>query len=153
MVELMMATGIIGLIAMMSAPLLIHTQRFFLMNKARVEIQRDARSCMANITRRIRQARSSTVVISQMPGQPNYSRIAFTDISNRPVMYYQSGSTLYEVSGSTKTLSQNIRFMTFFFPRTDDMTIVSVSMTFEKRSFEGKTKALHVASERVRIMD
>lgn len=33
------------------------------------------------------------------------------------------------------------------------MTIVSVSITLEKAIFEGKTKALHVATERVRIMD
>jgi hypothetical protein len=33
------------------------------------------------------------------------------------------------------------------------MTIVSVSLTLEKAIYEGKTKALHVATERVRVMN
>ncbi len=154
LVETIITASILSLLALVIVPLLVHSTRFFLLNRTRVELQRDARVCLAIMTRSLRQASSATVSISQAAGQPYYSQISFTDVGGVPFVYSQSGTLLRETrAGVTKTLSDDLRFLNFYFPRSDDMTIVSVSLTLEKAIYEARTKALHVATERVRIMD
>jgi len=154
LVETIITASILSLLALVIVPLLVHSTRFFLLNRTRVELQRDARVCLAIMTRSLRQASSATVSISQAAGQPYYSQISFSDVGGIPYVYSQSGTLLRETrAGVTKTLSDDLRFLNFYFPRSDDMTIVSVSLTLEKAIYEGRTKALHVATERVRIMD
>jgi type II secretory pathway pseudopilin PulG len=154
LVETIITASILSLLALVIVPLLVHATRFFLLNRTRVELQRDARVCLAIITKSLRQASSASVAISQVSGQPYYSQISFTDVAGTSFIYAQNGTLLRETRGTTtKTLTDDLRFMNFYFPRSDDMTIVSVSLTLEKAIFEGKTKALHVATERVRIMD
>lgn len=154
LVETIITASILSLLALVIVPLLVHASRFFLLNRTRVELQRDARVCLAIITRSLRQASSASVSISQASGQPYYSQISFNDVGGVPYVYSQSGTLLRETrAGTTKTLSDDLRFLNFYFPRSDDMTIVSVSLTLEKAIFEGRTKALHVATERVRVMD
>jgi hypothetical protein len=70
------------------------------------------------------------------------------------VRIYQSGSRLIMTQGNVSTtLSKNLAYLAFTFPRSDDMTIVSVSMTLKESIYGGMTKALHMASERVRVMN
>ncbi|MBK8575345.1 MAG: type II secretion system protein [Elusimicrobia bacterium] len=153
-VETVVTAAILSLLALVIAPLLVHSTRFFLLNRTRVDLQRDARVCMAIITKNLRQANSSTITISQIAGQPYYSQISFSDVNGVNFAYAQNGTLLREARGAqTKTLLDDLRFLNFYFPRSDDMTIVSVSMTLEKAIYEGRTKALHVATERVRVMN
>jgi len=150
----MIVVSILGILVMIAPNLYKQIRRFFFLSNARVELQREARSNMELITRRLRQARSTTLVMDQASGQPYYSRIAFTDIDSKTDIYYQSGKSLVmSVNGSTRTLTSNLRYLSFALPRSDDMTIVSVSLTLEKATYEGQTKALHVASEKVRLMN
>ncbi|MBK8871113.1 MAG: type II secretion system protein [Elusimicrobia bacterium] len=154
LVETVITASILCMLALVIVPLLLHSTRFFLLNRTRVELQRDARSALAVITKTLRQAQSSTIVISQVNGQPYYSQIAFSDVGGVSFVYRQTGTVLQETRGAqTRTLSDDLRFLNFYFPRSDDMTIVSVSLTLEKAIYEGKTKALHVATERVRVMN
>lgn len=153
-VETIVTASILSLLALIIAPLLLHSTRFFLLNRTRVELQRDARASLAILTRNIRQATSSTISISQISGQPYYSRISFTDVNGSSFVYAQNGTLLTQTKGAqTTTLTDNLRFLNFYFPRSDDLTIVSVSLTLEKEIYEGKSKALHVATERVRVMN
>lgn len=154
LVETVVTAAVLSLLALIIAPLLVHSTRFFLLNRTRVELQRDARACLAILTRNLRQASSSTITISQTTGQPYYSQISFTDVNGISYVYAQNGTLLRETRGiKITTLSDDLRFLNFYFPRSDDMTIVSVSLTLEKAIFEGRTKALHVATEKVRVMD
>lgn len=154
LVETVITASILSLLALIIVPLLVHSTRFFLMNRTRVELQRDARASLATITRTLRQADSTTITIDQVPGQPYYSRISFTTINGVDFVFFQNNTLLSETrAGTTRTMADNLRFLNFYFPRSYDMAIVSVSMTFEKAIFEKKTKALHVATERVRIMN
>jgi hypothetical protein len=124
------------------------------MNRTRVELQRDARAALAAVTKALRQASSSTIVINQGAGQPYYSQISFSDVGGVSYVYRQNGTLFEELRGAqSRTLTDDLRFLNFYFPRSDDMTIVSVSLTLEKAIYEGKTKALHVATERVRVMN
>lgn len=153
--ELMMVVAVVGIIASLAPKMLIEVNRFFLLNRARVDMQREARTNMALITRSLRQAQSNTIRIDRASGQPYYSRISFTKENGDQITYYQSGKSLMMTDGSiSKTLSSgSLRYLVFALPRSDDLGIVSVSMTFEKPIFEGRYKALHLASEKVRVMN
>lgn len=148
-----MTVLILGLIALIAMPLFVQSTRFYLMNRTRTELQQEARQSLSLITKNVRQARSTSIVISRDAGQPYYSRITFTRIDGVTLMYRQSGGNLIETVGArNQVIADNLRFLCFAFPRSDDMTILSVDITLEKGIYEGKTKALHVASERVRVM-
>ena len=68
--------------------------------------------------------------------------------------FYQSGVNLIMQAGTmTKTLSTNLRYIAFSFPMSDDMTIVSISLTMEEATFQGRKKAMHLAVEKVRVMN
>ncbi|MCG3205475.1 MAG: hypothetical protein KCHDKBKB_02196 [Elusimicrobia bacterium] len=150
----MIVVSILGVIVMLAPNLYKQVRRFFFLNSAKVELQREARSVMELVTRRLRQASSTTLVMDQASGQPYYSRIRFTDIDSNTNVYYQSGKNLVmSVNGSTRTLTSNLRYLAFALPRSDDMNIVSVALTLEKSTYEGQTKALHMASEKVRLIN
>jgi prepilin-type N-terminal cleavage/methylation domain-containing protein len=152
--EIMIACAILGVMASVGPSIMININRFYLMNRTRIAIQQEARSVMSIVNRSLRQGRTSTITIDNYSGQPPFSRISFRKIQGEAISYYQHNSNLYVVdSGSTRTLTKNLRFMAFSFPRSDDMDIVSVSLTLEKSTFGGKTKALQMAIEKVRVMN
>ncbi len=153
LIEMMIVVAIVGIIASVAPNMYKQVRRFFFLNTVKIELQRDARAVMYLVTKRLRQANSTTIVIDQVTSQPYYSRLRFTDIDGVSITYYQSGKRLYMVDTSTRILSENLRYMAFALPRSDDLGIVSVSFTLEKNLYEGRTKALHMASERVRVMN
>jgi len=154
LVELMIVVAILGVIATLGPNIFINITRFERLNSAQRETQRGARESLAQINRNIRQANSSTIVVSNEPDQPPYSSVSFSLADGRSLKYYQSGKTLYVASqGSTTTLCGNLRHIAFSFPRSDDLKIMSISVTFEKDTYEGGSKALQMAIEKVRIMN
>ncbi len=154
LIEMMITVAIVGIIAMMVPTILTNVTQFFRLSSARLETQRAARDTLSQINQALRQAQASTIVISQETGQPPISSISFTTIDGRSLKYYQNNKSLnYVVSGSTKTLSDGLRYIAFSYPRTDDSNILSVSVTFEKDTYHGGTKALQMAIEKVRIMN
>jgi hypothetical protein len=151
--EAMMVVAIVGLVAFVAPTLMIHVVRFYQLHEAKVEIQRDARACLDLVNRFLRQAQSASVVIDQAAGQPPYSRVSFTTVQGQGMSFYQSGTTLYQVAQSTTAISQNVRFIAFTYPRSDDPTIVSVALTMEKATYEGGYKALELSIQKVRVMN
>ncbi len=154
LLEITIVVAIMGVLVMIAPNLYRQVRKFFFLNNARIDLQREARTVMELVTRRLRQAQPTTLVMDQVSGQPYYSRIAFTDIDSKATVYYQNGKNLMMVvNGSTSTLTANLRYLAFALPRSDDMGIVSVSITLEKTIYQGQTKALHMASEKVRVMN
>lgn len=152
--EMAVTVAVLSLLALVVGPLFMHASRFYIMNRTRVELQQEARAALTIMTKNLRQAQAPSISIDRLAGQPYYSRITFTKIDGSVIAYTQDGSRLVETVGArAKELTDDLRFLNFYFPRSDDMTIVSVSMTLEKGIFEKRTKALHVASEKVRVMD
>ncbi|MFA5975092.1 MAG: prepilin-type N-terminal cleavage/methylation domain-containing protein [Elusimicrobiota bacterium] len=152
--ELLMVLAILGSIALLSPPMLRQATNFFILGRARLELQREARGAMYIITRELRQAQSSTITITQSSGQPYYSQISFTNAQGKSVTVAQSGSNLTLTLGTTvSTLTRNLAYLAFTFPSSDDMTIVSVSMTLQQQIYGGAIKALHMASEKIRVMN
>lgn len=153
--EMMLVVAITGILATMGARLLIQVNRYYFLTIARSDLQKEARAAMYLMNRNLRQAQSSTIVIDRNAGtQPFYSRITFTKVQGTSTRFYQSGNQLIQtIGGKSKVLSKNVRYLAFSFPRSDDLTIVSVSMTLEKSTYDGKKKALQMASEKVRVMN
>ena len=153
MIEMMLVVTIIGLVVFIGPTLLTQLVRFYQLHNAKIEIQRDARASLDLMNRFLRQAESYSVTIDQVSGQPPYSRISFTTITGLNVIFYQSGTTLYQVVQSTVAISRNLHYIAFTYPRSDDPTIISVSMTMEKTTYQGAYKALELSIEKVRVMN
>lgn len=152
--ELLMVVAIVGILFAMAPMIFIQINRFIQLNTARLELQREARLAMSVINRNLRQAQQSTLQIDQVNGQPYYSRIAFTRIDGMAYTFFQQGTNLVmSTDNTTKMLTTNVRYLAFAPPRTEDLSIISVSLTLEKKIYEGKSKALHMASEKVMIMN
>ena len=150
----MVVVTILSIIAMMGSQLIKNIVRFSRLNTARVETQRGARDSLALINRNLRQAFSTTTVITQELNQPPYSSLAFKSVDGRWIRFYQQDKKLLYVNNTTtSTLSDNLRYIAFAYPRTDDFGIMSVSVTFEKDTYEGGAKALQMAIEKVRLMN
>ena len=159
LMEMMLVVGIMGVLILAAPKTFIKTYQFVQLITARVEIQKNARGALANINRDLRQAVGTSVVVDSVPGQPPHSRITFNKYNSSggqtAVSYYQEGNKLYQgVGGVTgKMIANNLRYIAFTYPRTDDDGIISISITFEKATYEGGTKALQMAVEKVRIMN
>jgi prepilin-type N-terminal cleavage/methylation domain-containing protein len=152
--ELMMVVAIIGILASIGPTLLIGIQNFFLMTSARYEIQRDARTTLDTMNRYLRQAKANTIVIDTPSGQGPYSRVRFRHVDGRYMEFRQSGSSLIQVIDSkVSTISKNLVYIAFTYPRTDDPTIVSVSITMGKSIQLGRRKVLELTIQKVRVMN
>ncbi len=157
--ELMIVIALLGVMMGIGPALILNMMKFWWVQTARAEVQRDARASLDIINRNIRQATSSTVQITSRPSQPPYSWIQFSITKGTgPALgnyaYYQEGKDLkFMKNGSTGTLATNLRYVAFTYPRTDDQGIISVSLTFEKSTYSGYTKALQLSIEKVRIMN
>jgi prepilin-type N-terminal cleavage/methylation domain-containing protein len=152
--EMMMTVAIIGILASIAPPMLIQTQRFFRLSQTRIALQQEARPVMENINRALRQASAQTIVIDQVSGQPYYSRIQFYEVGATTITYYQSGTNLIELRGKNKsTLATDVVYLSFNFPRSDNMGLVSVAVTLQQTTYQGQIKALHMASQKVQVMN
>lgn len=157
LVEVMMAVVILGIIASVGAGIMLQVNRYFILTRTRLDLQRQARAALYVMTREIRQAQSATIVIDRAStSQPFYSRITFTKIQGTQVSFVQVGNKLEQITGGGAgevTLSTNLQYLAFTFPRTDDMSILSVAVTLQENIYQGQTKALHMASENVQVMN
>lgn len=154
MTEMMMVVAIVGILASVGPTLLIGLQNFFLMTSARYEVQRDARATLDTVNRYLRQAVASTMVIDTPSGQGPYSRIRFKHVDGRYMEFRQSGNELIQViENRSSTVTKNLAYIAFTFPRTDDPSIVSVSVTMSKNIQLGRRKVLELTIQKIRVMN
>lgn len=154
LVEMMIATAVLGIVFALGPGLLTNITRFARLSKARIETQRAARDSLNQINQSLRQAEASSITITSEPGQPPFSSITFDTVDDRSLKFFQSGKELRFVQdNSTTTLADGLRYIAFTYPRTDNSKILSVSVTYEKDTYQGGTKALQMAIEKVRIMN
>ncbi len=156
--EMMVVIAMMGVIFSLGAQIMIQFNRYMGLSKVRINLQRDARVIFSIINRNLRQAKVSTVTLDRVNGQPPYSRITFTRIDGQVWSFYQNGRRLMmdvTTGGNTnsRTLTEDIRYLAFTPPKSEDLSIISVSLTLEQEIFELRTKALHMASEKVMVMN
>ena len=154
LVELLLVVAIVGAVSSVGPLLLTQLQNFYLMTTARSEIERDARNSLDLINRMLRQGVDGTIVIDTPSGQGPYSRIRFRHVDGRYIEFRQSGSNLISViESATSTISGNLVYIAFTVPRTDNPTIISVSMTMGKAIQLGRRKVLELTIQQVRVMN
>ncbi|MBI2788896.1 MAG: prepilin-type N-terminal cleavage/methylation domain-containing protein [Elusimicrobia bacterium] len=152
--ELMMVVAIIGILATVAPTMLIQMQNFFLMTSARYEIQRDARTTLDTVNRYMRQAVATTVVMDTPAGQGPYSRIRFRHVDGRYMEFRQQGSKLIQVIDTAQSVvSSNLIYIAFTYPHTDDISIISVSITMGKNIQLGRRKVLELTIQKIRVMN
>lgn len=153
-VELMIVVAILGVVSSVGPLLMTQMQNFFLMTTARNEIERDARAGLDTMNRHIRQAVDGTITIDTPSGQGPYSRIRFKHVDGRYMEFHQNGNQLVQMIGSNQSIiSRNLVYIAFTFPRTDNPTIVSVSLTMGKSIQLGRVKVLELTIQQVRVMN
>lgn len=152
--ELMMVVAIIGILATVGPTMLTQMQNFFLMTSARYEIQRDARTTLDTVNRYMRQAVASTVVMDTPAGQGPFSRIRFRHVDGRYMEFRQNGPQLIQVIDNAQSIvSKNLVYIAFTYPKTDDISIVSVSITMGKSIQLGRRKVLELTIQKIRVMN
>jgi len=152
--EIMVTVAIIGMLTATASPLLVNMVNFWRQTTARASIQRDVRASLDTINRFARQAQSNTVAVDRLAGQPPFSRLTFTIIQGQTVSFYQQGNRLFMRRGSNVSLlASNIAYIAFAFPRTDDVTLLTVAITAQSATFLGGSKALQLSIQKVRIMN
>jgi hypothetical protein len=155
----MITVALIGILLSVGPNLLLNMVRYFRLQMARGQVQSHARTSLELVTRYLRQASASTVVISQRDNQPPYSWMTFNiDKGSGEALgqhgFFQEGTNLYYMhDNSTSTIADNLRYIAFTYPRTDDDDIISISMTFEEETYAGYKKALQLSTEKVRVMN
>jgi hypothetical protein len=91
--------------------------------------------------------------------QPFYSRVTFSKPDGTTLSFEQNGLNLImvpnncHVAACQKVLANDLLYLAVTFPASDDMTIISVSLTLQENTYQGQTKALHMASEKVQVMN
>jgi prepilin-type N-terminal cleavage/methylation domain-containing protein len=153
LIEMMITVAILGILVIGAPEITNQVIRFYQLHNAKIEIERDARACLDLINRYLRQGQAATVVIDQAAGQPPYSRISFKTIEGQTMEFYQQGTALYQVAISTSVISNNLHYIAFTYPRSDNPGIISVALTMEKSTYQGGFKALELSIQQVRIMD
>ncbi len=152
--EMLMVVAIIGILATVGPTMLTQMQNFFLITSARYEIQRDARTTLDTVNRYMRQAVATTVVMDTPAGQGPFSRIRFRHVDGRYMEFRQSGSKLIQVIDTAQSVvSSNLVYIAFTYPRTDDVSIVSVSITMGKSIQLGRRKVLELTIQKIRVMN
>jgi len=165
LVELMLVVTILGILFSVGSNILLTGWKFIRLSQARIEIQRDARTCLDSIHRNLREAKYTSVTIYKSTetagaNNPPCSLISFTNIDGDEISYYQNRDKLYQKikrSGAiqyfTTCLAEKLRYIAFSYPRTDDETIISISLCFERATYAGGAKALQLSIEKIRLMN
>jgi prepilin-type N-terminal cleavage/methylation domain-containing protein len=154
LIEMMIVVAILGVIISFGVLFFKEVVRNNMMNKARVETQRNARTGLDLITRRLKEAKASTVTINTYAGEPPHSYIEFYTSDGTYWKFYQKGTSLYSnKNGNEKLIFDNLRYLAFAYPKSDNESIISVFIVTEEDIFEGKVKNSRFFAEKVRIMN
>jgi len=153
----MITVAIMGILLSLSSAIFFGGIKFFRQTQSIGETQRDARRVFDLINRELRQAQASTLIITRFnSSNPPCSMVQFTKKTGDAVCFYQSGSKFYIKNTTDNTLNQmadNLRAVIFTYPDTTDDKLVSVSICFEKATYEGGAKALQLSAQKILIMN
>lgn len=151
----MMASAILALLFSLGSSLLMKVNVFFRSSIGKIETTRDVRNLLTLISKEVRAAKSSQISLSRLDAsQPPYSLISFINIQGETVSVWQSGRSLrMQKNGVTRVLSDHLRSVLFSFPSTTDPNLVRILLTIEKSDGTGRTQALQLGGESVRVVN
>ena len=150
--EMMLVVAILGIVSSTTALVMQKTFQTQMMADALATIQQGAFTSFDVISKLLRQGSAASVVIDRFDAnQPPWSRIAFSNPNTgRSFTFYQKGQTLY--FGSSPKLT-NLRALTFTYPNSASPKVISVSMTFEKNTGSGRSKAIQLFIQKIHIQN
>lgn len=155
LVELMMVSAILALLFSLGSSLLMKVNVFFRSSLGKMETQRDVRNLLTMISKEVRAAKWSQISMSRLnASQPPYSQISFINTKGETVSIWQTGRTLVmQKNGAQLELSKHLRSIMFAFPSTIDPSLVRILLTIEKSDGTGRTQALQLGGESVRVVN
>ncbi len=162
LVETMVAIAIVGVLFLIGPTFLHQVTGFYQTQSTKITLQRDGRDLADLLLRFLRDAKASSVTIDQIntPQQPPFSRITFTTIQGTTMQYYQQGSSIIQTSqpqGSavvnTSTLSQKLYTLTFTYPRADDPSLLSVSITLAGTISATNSQLFEINVHKIHLMN
>lgn len=155
LVELMMVSAILALLFSLGSSLLMKANIFFRSSIGKMETQRDVRNLLTMISKEVRAAKWSQISLSRSDAsQPPYSKISFTNTKGETVSIWQTGRTLVMQKNSDQIeLSKHLRSIMFSFPSTTDPSLVRILLTIEKADGTGRSQALQLGGESVRVVN
>lgn len=150
--EVMLVVAIIGIVGSTGALLTTKMLQAQAMADALSTIQSGAFTSFDVLSKMLRQAQADSIVIDRYDtNQPPWSRITFTmPSSSTSHSFYQKGQTLY-IDNLPRLKS--LRTLTFTYPNTTTSSVISISMTFEQSTGLGRSKAVQLFIQNVRIQN
>ncbi len=151
--------GVVGMVFMQAQRYIV---RFTLVTKAKQQTVQESRTALMVMQKLVQQGQASTFEIDQSTGQPPYSRLYFkmttAEGTVKEVKIYQLSKILYldyrdegAANWNEKVLTSNVRFVSFFYTKTDDSRLLSISLTISQKTAENKETFLQMALQKVRI--
>lgn len=132
LVELLITSVIVGLLAVMLPPLVIQISDGLTGVRTGMEMDRDMRLAMDAMVKLITFGRKSTVVLSTPAGEPVYSRLDFATSTGRTVALFQRGGRLIAATnGVERELHRKILRLCFFYPDIENRAVIKVGLTVE----------------------
>src|SRR5581483_4659728 len=77
LVEILLVMAGVALLVTAIPRIVMQTQKFYILGRTQLDLQREGRSIMYVLTRELRQASSDSIIIDRAPGQPYYSCLHF----------------------------------------------------------------------------
>ena len=152
--EMMITIAVMGIVSSVLWVVFIQGFRMWRINKAEIEVSRNARISLDIMLKNLREAQASTVEISSEGSNPPYSKVSFTNIDDEVVEIFQEGNKAYiSIDGDDKRFAENIRNLFFSPVESGDENVISVGVCVEQVTYEGKMKTARLSSQKVRIMN
>ncbi len=150
--EIMIVVAILGITSGSTALVLQKTVQVQMMADALTNIQQGAFTSYDVISKLLRQGSAASVIIDRYDAnQPPWSRLTFTNPNTgATISVSQRGQTLYL---NNNAMSKSLRIISFAYPESSDPSIIMVSMTFEQSVGNGKSKAIQLFVQRVKIQN
>lgn len=157
LVELIIVVALVGIVLGVTQTYFLKGFDFLNINQARLETQRDARTCINMIRTELQKASATSIIIDrENSSQPPWSLLEFVNMDNERIRFYQSGTDLYMnniTDGNLKLIAENVRQATFSYPRFQDWEVISISICLEKEPKYDKKISFIMSAEKVRIMN
>lgn len=130
LIEVVIAVTISSIIVLSLSGYLNSVIRFFRLSQIQFELQNSVRTSMNLMSRWLRMANRDSIQITELPGQPPYSRIVFTNPKGT-FSFYQQNNKLYFsdlIAGTTKEIVSCVYRVSFLYPKTQSEDIISISL-------------------------
>lgn len=134
LVELIMVAAILGLLLSFLPKLIMQIGTQIRNSTGTIDLDRDLRTSMDVIQKKMIFARSSLVSLSTPAGEPLYSRLDFMTTTGKSISVFQRrGSLIYVENGKESLLSKNLVRLFFAYPNFSDKNTLQVGVIVGKQ--------------------